>query len=64
MLKMVVQQGRSRWKHRRRSPWLRWGCFRGENDAGGLFQHPVRKIAAAYCEALPILVQQRPYASM
>jgi len=19
---------------------LRWGCFRGENAAGGLFQHP------------------------
>jgi hypothetical protein len=58
---------------------LRWGCFRGENDArenarlgapgqGGweerLFQHPVRKIAAGYCEALPILVQQRPCAYM
>jgi hypothetical protein len=28
------------------------------------FQHPVRKIAAGYCEALPILVQQRPCADM
>ena len=28
------------------------------------FQHHVRKIAAGYCEALPILVQQRPYADM
>jgi len=58
MLKKTVQLGRSRRKHRRRSPWLRWGCFRGENDAwekarlgapglggweGWLFQHPATR---------------------
>jgi len=41
MLKKAVQQGRSRRTHWRRSLGLRWGCVRGENAAGGLFQHPI-----------------------
>jgi len=41
-----------------------WACRGRAGELRDFFQHHVRKIAAGYCEALPILVQQRPYADM
>jgi len=42
MLKKTVQQGRSERRAEAVPSGVRWGSERCENDAGRLFQHPVK----------------------
>jgi len=42
MLKNSVSKAAADESTRGVASGLRWGCFRGENAAGGIFQHPAK----------------------